>query len=218
MKKSKKQKFNISFLKKKTPILRFTVLQLVILFVAINSGTIAVVLSQRQQADAPTTSTNLPIYEASNNEVEPVVKEVQQNTPQNNNQDNPTTSNTTRNTDTTSNDAWAEKHDREMAELNKRLAEQDRCWNLEKTANDKYTSATSRARAAYDVVMAEWDQVKDLPYYQRHPYEQYETDAKTKHNAISKPAYQEYVNTLNGLRAQGCEITQLHTNTSWAGY
>lgn len=214
MKKSKTQKFNLSFLKKKTPILGFTVLQLVLLFVVINSGTVAVVLSQREKADAPTTSTNLPVYETSKDEVEPVVKEVEQNTPQN----QPTTPNTTRNTETTSNDAWAEKHDREMAELNKRLAEQDRCWNLEKTANNTYTSATSRARAAYDVVMAEWDQVKDLPYYQRHPYEQYETDAKTKHNAISKPAYQEYVNTLNNLRAQGCEITQLHTDTSWAGY
>lgn len=101
MKKSKKQKLNISFLKKKTPILGFTVLQLVILFVVINSGTIAVVLSQRQQADAPTTTTNLPSYESSIVEAEPVVKEVEQSTPQN----NTNTQSTTPKTNTTNTSA-----------------------------------------------------------------------------------------------------------------
>ena len=93
-----------------------------------------------------------------------------------------------------------------------------RCYEQERSANNKYSVAIDNAKAAYNAVMADWEKVKDLPYYQRHPYDQYATDAKTKHNAISKPAYSEYVSTLNSIRAQGCQVTQLYPDYSWAGY
>ena len=93
-----------------------------------------------------------------------------------------------------------------------------RCYEQERSANSKYSAAIDNAKAAYDTVMADWEKVKDLPYYQRHPYDQYATDAKTKHNAISKPAYLEYVSTLNSIRGQGCQVTQLYPDYSWAGY
>lgn len=223
MKKSKKQKFNISFLKKKTPILGFTVLQLVILFVVINSGTIAVVLSQRQQADAPTTSTNLPSYEASNVEVEPVVKEVEQSTPQNNTNTQSTTPKTnTTNTSASLPDQYGCVPSSSGYESCVMYAKKNElsAWCSEQSykAGGTYNLATDKAKVAYDTVMAEWDAVKDLPYYQRHPYEQYATDAKTKHNAISKPAYTTYVSTINSLNSKGCNEILSYTDTSWAGY
>ena len=223
MKKSKKQKFNITFLKKKTPILGFTVLQLVILFVVINSGTIAVVLSQRQQADAPTTSANLPTPESSNIEAKSVVEEVKQDTPQNNTSTQSTTPKTN-NTNTASNtpDQYgcvpSSAGYESCVMYSKKNALSAWCSEQSKKAGDTYYPASLKAKAAYDVVMAEWDSVKDLPYYQRHPYDQYATDAKTKYNAIIKPAYTTYVNSINSLNTQGCNAILTYSDTSWAGY
>jgi hypothetical protein len=223
MKKSKTQTFNISFLKKKTPILGFTVLQLVILFVVINSGAITIVLSQRQQTDAPTASTNVPTFESSNIEAETVAEEAQQNTPQNNTSTQNTTPKTN-NTNTASSlpDQYgcvpSSSGYESCVMYAKKNALSAWCSEQSKKAGDTYYPASLKAKAAYDVVMAEWDSVKDLPYYQRHPYEQYAADAKTKYNAIIKPAYTTYVSTINSLNTQGCNVILTYSDTSWAGY
>lgn len=223
MKKSKHQKFNISFLKKKTPILGFTVLQLVILFVVINTGTIAVVLSQRQQTDVPTTSTNLPPYESSDIEAEPVAKESKQSTPQNNTNTQSTTPKTN-NTNTTSSlpDQYGCIPNTSGYEscvvYAKKNALSAWCSEQSKKAGDTYISQSAPAKPAYDAVMAEWNAVKDQPYYTHHPYEQYAADAKTKFNAIEKPAYATYVSAINSLNSQGCNVVKTYTDISWAGY
>jgi hypothetical protein len=66
--------------------------------------------------------------------------------------------------------------------------------------------------------MAEWNAVKDQPYYTHSPYDEYATDAKTKYNAIQKPAYATYVSTLSSINAQGCNVVKVYSDTSWAGY
>ena len=223
MKKSKNKKFNLSFLKKKTPILGFSVLQLVILFVVINSGTIAVVLSQRQQADTPTTSSNLPAYETSNIETGTVVKEVEQDTPQNNTNTQSVTPKTNNKT-TASNtpDQYgcvpSSAGYESCVTYSRKNALSAWCSEQSRKASATFNPEADKAKAAYDKVMAEWDHVKDLPYYQRHPYEQYAADAKTKYNAIFKPAYTTYVNAINSLNAQGCNEILTYSDTSWAGY
>jgi hypothetical protein len=113
------------------------------------------------------------------------------------------------------NDEWYADFERRQKEADAKYAEMQRCDSANNVAGDTYSDAVDLARAAYDEVMAEWDAVKDLPYYQRHPYEQYAADAKSKHNAISSPAYTTYVNTVNSLKAQGCNITQTHSDYSW---
>lgn len=117
-----------------------------------------------------------------------------------------------------SNDEWLKAHLEQRKAEEAKLAESERCNTANSAASSKYSAAPDRARAEYNAVMADWDRVKDLPYYQRHPYEQYAADAKTKHNAISKPAYQEYVGTVNSLKSQGCQVIQTHPDYSWAGY
>lgn len=213
MSKSWLKKFNKSVFKKKTPVLGFTVLELFILFIVISGGTTAIVINRYQQPPKLDTNTNLPTYEIDTSKATTPIINAE---PQNSTQDYSQSS--TINAESSSNDAWLEKHNKQMEELQKKQAEEERCRGLERTANNKYSAAIDRAKAAYDAVMAEWNQVKNLPYYQRHPYEQYANDAKTKHNAISKPAYAEYVATLNSIRSQGCEVIQLHSDYSWVGY
>jgi len=92
------------------------------------------------------------------------------------------------------------------------------CGQQSKKASDIYYPQTLQAQAAYDAVMAEWDAVKDLPYYQRNPYDEYAADAKTKYNAIEKPAYAAYVSAINELNNQGCHEPIVYTDTSWSVY
>lgn len=92
------------------------------------------------------------------------------------------------------------------------------CGEQGKNASDTYYPQTINAQAAYDAVMAEWNAVKDQPYYTHSPYSEYAADAKTKYNAIEKPAYATYVNTINSLNAQGCNEIKVYSDTSWAGY
>lgn len=227
MNKSKHQKFNTSFLKKKTPILGFTVLQLVILLVVISSGTTAVVLSQRQQVDAPTTSTNLPSYEFSKIEAETVVKEAEQSTPQN----NTNTQSTTTKTNTTSSlpDQYGcipntSGYD-SCVMYAKKNEQYFKCRDMEKAAYDKYSAVGDKAWATRDAVLAEWKTVYARMVEQNYPLNainseeaRYKTMAYTDTNAIIKPAYSEYVSTLNSIKSQGCEVT-VHTDLySWPGY
>jgi hypothetical protein len=213
MKKTKFTKIKQSLLKK-TPIMGFTVMQLLILFVVINGGTAALVLSQRKTPVTQDTNTTIPTTESNIQEPTPIVNVTPQDT-------TPSSSNNqaqTRNTQSSSNDEWLKAHDAQRKVEEAKRVESERCNTANSNASSKYSAAIDRAKAAYDTVMAEWNQVKDLPYYQRHPYEQYATDAKTKHNAISRPAYQEYVSTVNALKAQGCQVIQSQTDYSWAGY
>jgi|GEM_PF-3274782 len=230
MKKSKKQKFNISFLKKKTPILGFTVLQLVILFVVINSGTIAVVLSQRQQADAPTTSTNLPAYESNNIETDTLVKEAEQDTPQNNTNTQSTTPKTN-NTSTTSSlpDQYgcvpSSSGYENCVMYAKKNEKYFKCSDMERAAYDKYSAVGDKAWATRDAVLAEWKTVYARMVEQNYPLNainseetRYKKMAYTDTNTLIKPAYSEYVSTLNSLKSQGCEVVIKSDLYSWPGY
>lgn len=214
MKKTWLKKINNSVLKKKTPLLGFTVLQLFMLFVLINSGTAALVLSQRKPPATQDTNTTIPTTQSNTQEPTPITDA----TPQDTTQTNSNNQTQTRKTQSSSNDEWLKAHDAQRKVEEAKRVESERCNTANSSASSKYSAAIDQAKAAYDTVMAEWNQVKDLPYYQRHPYEQYATDAKTKHNAISRPAYQEYVSTVNALKAQGCQVIQSQTDYSWAGY
>jgi hypothetical protein len=92
------------------------------------------------------------------------------------------------------------------------------CSDQGKKASDTYIAQSAGAKPAYDAVMAEWNAVKDQPYYTHSPYEQYAADAKTKFNAIEKPAYSTYVSTINSLNAQGCNLIKTYSDISWPGY
>lgn len=74
MRKTWFRKLNHSVLKRKTPLLGFTVLQLFILFVVINSGIATIVLSQRQQPTTQDTGANIPIYEAATPAATPITE------------------------------------------------------------------------------------------------------------------------------------------------
>ncbi|MFA5004342.1 MAG: hypothetical protein WC498_03655 [Candidatus Saccharimonadales bacterium] len=197
-------------------------MQLSILFIVINGGVIAIALSQRQEPVVQDTSTNLPTYEADTREATPIANKV----PQDTTQDSPNTQSSPRNIPPTSNASLPDEYGcipqssgyESCVTYAKKNALSAWCSEQSKKAGDIYYPASVKAKAAYDVVMAEWDSVKDLPYYQRHPYEQYATDAKTKYNAIIKPAYTTYVSTINSLNTQGCNAILTYSDTSWAGY
>jgi hypothetical protein len=96
------------------------------------------------------------------------------------------------------------------------LKELDRCNKANSAAGDKYGTSISQARAAYDVVIARWNAVKDNPPQTHPPYSEYAAQAKSNFNAISIPAYNEYVSTFNSLKEQGCQyIVQTYRDESW---
>lgn len=215
-------KLNNSILKKKTPLLGFTVLQLFILFVVINGGTVAVILSQRQQPVANDTRTNLPSYEANTEEPTKTVDTAPQDATQSssNTQSAPTSSKPTTSTNLPDQYGCIPQSSgyESCVTYAKKNALSAWCSEQSRSASAIFNPEANRAKAAYDVVMAEWNAVKDLPYYQRHPYEQYAADAKTKYNVIFKPAYATYVNKINSLNTQGCNEIVVYSDTSWAGY
>lgn len=92
------------------------------------------------------------------------------------------------------------------------------CSDQDKKASDTYIAQSAGAQPAYDAVMAEWNSVKDQPYYTHSPYEEYAADAKTKFNAIEKPAYTTYVSKINSLNSQGCTLIKTYSDISWPGY
>ncbi len=222
MKKAWYNNFYQKVLRKKTPLLGFTVLQLFILFLVINGGTVAVLLSQRQEPVAQGTSTNLPTSEASIKEPTQTVS----TTPQTTTQATPTTQNTSTSSKPTANNNLPDQYGcipqtsgyDSCVTYAKKNALSAWCSEQSQKAGNTYSAAESQAKAAYDTVMAEWNAVKDQPYYSHHPYDQYATDAKTKYNAIQRPAYSTYVSTINSLNAQGCNAIKTYTDTSWAGY
>lgn len=215
MKKSKTQTLNL-FLKKKSPIPGLTILHLIMLIVALNIGAVAAIISELQGSDAPTTPTNPPLYETTSIKKESASEQTTQ-------QDNVNAQDATpviNNSGDLSNrpDQYgcvpsSAGYD-SCVFYSKKNALSAWCSEQSYSAGGTYNLATDMAKAAYDEVMAEWDAVKDLPYYQRHPYEQYATDAKTKHNAISKPAYTAYVSTINSLNTQGCNEILTYSDTS----
>lgn len=222
MRKKWLKKLELSVLGKKTPLLGFTVLQLLILFVVISSGSAAVLVSQRQQPATQGTGTDSSSYETGTRTTTPTINTV----PQNNTQEgsSPQSSATNRTSTTNSNlpDQYGCIPQTSGYDSCVKAAKQNAltlsCDSQAKTAGDTYSAAEDQAQAAYNTVMAEWNTVKDQPYYTHSPYDEYATDAKTKYNAIQKPAYATYVNTLNSLNAQGCNVIKVYSDTSWAGY
>lgn len=222
MKKTWLKKLNRSLLKKKTPLLGFTILQLFILFVVISGGTATILVSQHQKQAAPDTSTALPTNAADTKTTAPTISTAPQGNSTN-------SSNTQSSTKTTSSKASANLPDQygcipqtsgydSCVKAAKQNAFTQSCDSQAKTAGDTYIAQSAPAQAAYDAVMAEWNAVKDQPYYTHSPYDEYATDAKTKYNAIERPAYTTYVSTINSLNAQGCNVVKVYSDTSWAGY
>lgn len=88
------------------------------------------------------------------------------------------------------------------------------CSDKNSSAIAAYNVSFNQAQAAYDSVMAEWNAVKDEPYYTHHPYSQYATDAKTKYNAIIEPAYETFKTTIDSLNSKGCKLS-INSVTYW---
>jgi len=96
---------------------------------------------------------------------------------------------------------------------------------MKKAAYDKYSAVGNKAWATRDAVLAEWNTVYERMVQQNYPLnaikseeERYKTMAYTDTNALIKPAYAEYVSTLNSIKSQGCEVTVLSDLYSWPGY
>jgi len=221
MRKTWFKKLNHSVLKKRTPLLGFNVLQVFILFLVINGGAAAVILSQRQQPVTQNTDTTLPNYDTGTTVTTPT----KNTAPQGNTQKSSSTQNSTNSTSKVSSslpDQYGCIPQTSGYDSCVKYAKQNAltlsCDSQAKTAGDTYSATTDQAQAAYDAVMAEWNAVKDQPYYTHSPYDEYATDAKTKYNAIEKPAYAIYASTINSLNAQGCSVVKTYSDTSWAGY
>ena len=229
------KKFNKSVLKKKTPLLGFTVLELFILFVVISGGTTAIVVNRYQQTSKQDTSANLPTYETNNSGQSTIkIAEPDQVTSENTTQDSSATQNTTtNNTPKVDPNSLPDKYGcvpnssgyENCVKYAKQNEKYFQCSELERAANSKYSTQIDKAKAAYDAVLAEWPAAEARMKQQNYPqhwitseHTNFMNDAKTKYNAISKPAYAEYVSTLNSIRSQGCQVTQLHSDYSWAGY
>jgi cytoskeletal protein RodZ len=213
------EKLNLSVLKKKTPLLGFTILQLFILFIVIGSGTTAVLVSQHQQPALQDTSTSLSTSSTNTEATAPA------NTAQDNSQKSSSTQTSTNSTSKVSSslsDQYGCIPQTPGYDNCVKSAKQNAltlsCGSHAKTAGDTYSAKEDQAQAAYDAVMAEWNAVKDQPYQTHSPYDEYATDAKTKYNAIEKPAYATYASTISSLNAQGCNEIMAYTDTSWAGY
>lgn len=211
-------KLNYSFLKKKTPLLGFTVLQVFILFLVMSGGGAAVILSRQQQPVTQNTgTTTLPTYYTDTTQTKSTVS---QGNTQESSGTPKTTTNTTPKATTNPPDQYGCVPQTSGYDSCVKYAKQNAltlwCGEQGKKASDVYYPESTRAQAAYDAVMAEWNAVKDQPTHS--PYDEYATDAKTKYNAIEKPAYATYVSTINSLNAQGCHEILVYSDTSWAGY
>lgn len=211
------RKLNHPVLRQKTPLLGFTVLQVFILFVVISGGGTAVVLSRQQQPIAQDTTAALPTDDTGTTQTNSTV-------PQGNTQESSGTPKTTTNTTPKATASLPDQYGcipqtsgyDSCVMYAKQNALTLWCGEQGKKASDAYYPETTRAQAAYDAVMAEWNAVKNQPVHS--PYDEYATDAKTKYNAIEKPAYATYVSTINSLNAQGCHEILVYSDTSWAGY
>lgn len=222
---SKFKKFNRTVLRKKTPLLNFTVLELFILGVVVVSGVSAIAI--RNQSPSATTK-NTTASQSENNGNESTYsagtsQAPQTNTPTTPTQSTPSTSKSS-GSNTTANlpDQYGCIPQTSGYDSCVKYAKQNAltlwCGDQAKKAGDTYSAAASQAQAAYNTVMAEWNAVKDQPYQTHSPYDEYAADAKTKYNAIEKPAYATYASTINSLNSQGCNVIKAYTDTSWAGY
>lgn len=221
MKKTWYKKLNHSVLSKKTPLLGFTALQVFILFLVITGGGTAVILSRQQEPVAQNAGTTLPTYDTdSTTGSSPKNTVAQGNTQQSSSTQNST--NSSPRVSSSLPDQYGCIPQTSGYDSCVKAAKQNAltlsCDSQAKTAGDTYSATEDQAQAAYNSVMAEWNAVKDQPYYTHSPYDEYSTDAKTKYNAIEKPAYATYVSTLNSLNAQGCNVVKVYSDTSWAGY
>lgn len=218
---AKLKKINHSVLQKKTPLLGFTVLELVILWLVITGGAAAIVITRHQSPTAvQDTNASQPksqnTYSTSDTSPQPQqpTGTAQQNSPKPQSSGTATTSNLP---DQYGCIPQTSGYDN-CVKYAKQNALTLSCDSRAKAAGDTYSATEDQAQAAYDAVMAEWNAVKDQPYQTHSPYNEYATDAKTKYNAIQKPAYATYVSTLNSLNAQGCSVIKTYSDTSWAGY
>lgn len=225
MRKNRFKKFYSNVLKKKTPLLGFTVLESSILLVVISGGTAAVVANRYMQAPEDNTVISEPISEIGTNKVPSSTLDTdtqsntQESTPQQNSANGSTTPAVNPNSLPDEHGCVPQSSGyQDCVKYAKKNALTLWCGEQSKKASDTFRPASDKAQEAYDEVMAEWDKVKNLPYYQRHPYEQYAADAKTKYNAIFKPAYATYVSKINSLNTQGCNEIIVYSDTSWAGY
>lgn len=222
---SKFKKFNRTVLHKKTPLLSFTVLELSILCMVMIGGALAIIArSQSPSITGDTTSSqaeNKGIYSTSDTDSHQPTSTKQQNNPQPQNSGTTTKSNLPDQygciPQTSGYDACVK-----AAKANKLYFW---CSDMEKAAYDKYSAVGDKAWATRDAVLAEWKTVYTRMVQQNYPLNainseeaRYKKMAYTDTNAIIKPAYTEYVSTLNSLKSQGCEVTVLSDLYSWPGY
>lgn len=228
MKKTWFKRLNHSVLKKKTPLLGLTVLQLFILFLVINGGAVAVILSQRQQPVTQNTGVALPAYDTDTT----VTTQTKNTAPQDNTQKSSSTQSSTNSTPKVSSslpDQYGCIPQTSGYDSCVKYAKQNAltlwCSDMERAAYAKYSAVGDKAWATRDSVLAEWKTVYARMVQQNYPLNainseeaRYKKMAYTDTNAIIKPAYAEYVATLNSIRSQGCEVTAYSDLYSWPGY
>lgn len=229
MKKAWLSKLNHSPLGKKTPLLGFSVLQVAILFAVIGGGTATVLVSQHLKQTPPNTTSNLPAYSTNTQTTASAINTA----PQSSNAANKSASTTSKPAKSATPTASTALPDQygcipqtsgydSCVKAAKQNALTLSCDSQAKSAGDTYSAAESQAQAAYNAVMADWataqERQKNYPPQLQEPYSSFATDAKTKYNAIEKPAYATYTSTISTLNAQGCKEILVYSDTSWAGY
>lgn len=214
------KKFNKSALKKKTPLLGFTVLELFILFVVISGGTTAIVVNRYQQTPKQDTSANLPTYETNNSGQSTIkIAEPDQTAPtdtapnnsQNNAQQKPTNTAPSSSNNTGHLDEWgcyvpAMTPSTDMSNYYQCIRTKKALWCNDQISSpaSTFNTAVLQARAAYNSVMNEWE----IAQYQtpHNPKSEYLADATAKFNAIYNPAYSTYFTKVQSLNSQGCSL------------
>jgi len=217
------RKLNHSVLKKKTPLLGFTVLQVFILFVVMSGGGAAVILSRQQKPVTQNTGTTIPTYDTDTTQTKSTVS---QGNTQGNLGTPKTTTNSTPKATANLPDQYGCIPQTSGYDSCVKYAKQNAltlsCDSQAKAAGDTYSATEDQAQAAYNAVMADWaiaqERQKNYPPQLQEPYSSFANDAKTKYNAIQKPAYATYVSTLSSINAQGCNVVKVYSDTSWAGY
>lgn len=202
------KKFNQSVLNNKTPLLGFTVIQLIILSLVIGGGTAAIILNRQQEPVTKDTSPSLPTHVTENTDATQTNANPTATTPQSTTQNNSRTQVTTKSNNTSDVGSSLDQYgcvtnipsySQCVSNAKARL-----CNSQESGPALAFSTATIQARAAYNSVMNDWQSAQYLPTH--NPYSEYLDDAQMKFNAIYEPAFTTYSAKIQSLNSQGCSF------------
>lgn len=200
--KARISKFYRSVLQKKTSLLSLTVFQLLILLLVINGGVAAIVMARHHspvavQDTSSNDSTNIP-------ESKPdIPKPSTPSTPSSQGSTSAKPTNTTSDSGSTLDQYGCATN---TPSYNQCVQNKRQLWcngQISEPAS-AFSSATTKARAAYNSVMNEWESAQYQPTHS--PKSEYVADATAKFNAIYEPAYSTYSAKVQSLNSQGCNL------------